>query len=99
MAVQSSWDNLAAVCSNIIADGASLCGISHGAMTFILFGLLLPLAVIFMMVSSGLALAGGKLQRRFAIGVYVLGIIAVAAFLALVAYSLICGSTWASAPY
>lgn len=93
--VTNSWDELSNICSSIMADGARLTGMSYGQFSLTMFGVLLPGAALFFLIAASLALSGKTVARRIAMVVLGLGVILLAAFIAAMAYAVICGSTWA----
>lgn len=95
----NSWDELSNICTLIISDGANLLGVSYGQLSLLMFGILLPSATILFLASAGLALSGKKIARRIAMGLLGIGVIALAAFVALAIYALVFGSTWAHTSY
>lgn len=96
-ATTNSWDTLCGICARMLADGASLTGMSYGAFTLLCFGLLLPSAAILFLVSACTSLSGDKPAKIVAKICLALGSVSLAVVVGLLAYALICGSTWAGA--
>ncbi|MCM1035796.1 MAG: hypothetical protein NC406_00520 [Bacteroides sp.] len=90
-------DSLVTLTSAIMHDGATLLGWNDGAYAIMLFGVLLPAAAVLLLCSASLALSRHKASRIVAIVCLTLGCIALAAFIAMAAYAVIFGTTWAKA--
>lgn len=95
ISAQDGATKLLDIALRVFSDGGDLLNMSAGQFGCLLFGILLPTAVVTLIISAGLALSQHKKGRIAAIVFLCLGVVAIAAFLILSSYALICGKTWA----
>lgn len=95
----NSWDELCNIFTLIMRDGGSLTGMSYGAFTLLICGILLPAAMIFLIISAASGLGQSKAARIRAIVFLCAGLVCVVIAAVLVAYAVIAGPTWAFETY
>lgn len=95
----NSWDELCNIFTLVMHDGGTLTGMSYGAFTVLICGILLPAAMIFLIISAASGLGNSKAARLRAIIFLCAGLVCVVIAVALVAYAVIAGPTWAFQSY
>lgn len=98
LAAQDGATKLLDLVLRIFNDGGHLIGTSGGQFGCLLFGILLPAAVVALIISASVSLSQRKKGARIAAIIFLcIGVAAIAAFIALAAYAMIFGTTWAHA--